>query len=264
MTVINKSKLHKPKIGFCAAFEQGYEILKFVFQQNSNIEFVATCERDDSEYQKKIVELCESNNAKTFRKIDVNENSFLSYLTQENIDIIVLAWWPTIIKSRAINSVNIGWINLHPTLLPYGRGKHGYFWSIVEDTPFGVTIHFIHYGIDTGPILFQKRIPVTFEDTGQSLYDKGVKEVINLFKEKYSDIVSLNFTPKKQDNETSTFHYACEIDNATKIDLNEKYKAIDLINLIRARTFWSGPSVKINHNGYDYYIKLQIEKIEKD
>jgi len=251
----------KPRIGVCAAFELGYDILKFVSQQNSDIEFVATSEKDDSEYQKKIFDLCEKTNTKTFIRINGNEESFVSYLTQEDIDIIILAWWPTIIKSKAINSVNIGWVNLHHSFLPYGRGKHGYIWSIVEDSPFGVTIHFIDDGIDTGPILFQKSIPITIEDTGQSLYKKGVEEVINLFKTKYSDIVSLNFTPEKQDNGSPTFHYAYEIYNETKIDLNKKYKAIDIINLIRARTFWDGPSAIINHNGSDYHIRLEIEKV---
>ena len=256
-------KAAKPKIGFCAAFEPGYDILKFVFQQNSDIEFVATCERDDSEYQKKIVDLCESNNTRTIRKIDANEESFISYLTQEDIDIVVLAWWPAIIKSEAIRSVNVGWVNMHPSLLPYGRGKHGYFWSIVEDTPFGVSIHFIDEGIDTGPILFQKEIPVTFEDTGQSLYKKGVEEVIKLFKENYDRITSLEFTPRKQKDSISTSHFACEIESKTGIDLSGEYRAEDLMNLIRARTFWGGPSLRVNKDGHDYYIRLEIEKVKK-
>jgi len=49
-------------------------------------------------------------------------------------------------------------INLHPSLLPWNRGAHSNFWSFLEDTPKGVTIHIIDEGIDTGDILLQKKI----------------------------------------------------------------------------------------------------------
>ena len=264
MSVETDSKSSMPKIGFCAAFEQGYDILTFVVEQQTNIDFVATYSRDDSEYQQKIIDLCKDNNIKVFENINGNEEKFISFLIDGNIDIVILLWWPSIIKSKSIKSVNLGWINLHPSLLPYGRGKHGYFWSIVEDTPFGVSIHFIDDGIDTGPVLFQKEIDVSFNDTGQTLYEKGVDEVIELFKTKYRDIASLNFTPVKQYEKNATSHFAVEIENKTKIDLNKKYKALDFINLIRARTFWNGPSLKINKDGSDYYLRIKIEEVKKD
>jgi methionyl-tRNA formyltransferase len=253
-----------PKIGFCAAFEQGYDILTFIVKQQAEINFVATCINDDSKYQGKIIDLCNDYHIKVIEKISGNDEFFVSHLNDQNVDIVVLAWWPSIIKAASIKSVNIGWINLHPTLLPYGRGKHGYYWSIVEDSPFGVSIHLIDEGVDTGPVLFQKEIDVSFNDTGQSLYQKGVDEVISLFKEKYMDIVSLNFTPVKQNEETATFHFAKELEEKAKLDLNQEYKALDLINIIRARTFLNGPSLRANKDGCDYYLRLQIEKTEKN
>ena len=252
-----------PKIGFCAAFEQGYKVLTFAVQQQNNVDFVATNSKDDSKYNQKIIDLCKHNNIKVFENINGNEEKFIYFLIDENIDIVILSWWPSIIKLKSIKSVKTGWINLHPSLLPYGRGKHGYFWSIVEDTSFGVSIHFINDGIDTGPVLFQKMIEVSFNDTGETLYKKGVDEIIKLFKRKYSDIVSLNFTPVIQDNKNATSHFAKEIEDKSKIDLNKRYKALDLINLIRARTFCNGASLKINKDGSDYYLRINVEKVKK-
>jgi len=258
------SQLVKPKIGFCVAFEQGYDILKFVLQQQSKVEFVATFNGDDSKYPNKIIDLCQINNVKTFKNITGNEENFISFLIKEDIDIIILAWWPAIIKSKSIKSVNIGWINLHPSLLPYGRGKHGYFWAIVDKTPFGVSIHLIDENIDTGSVLFQKGVEISFTDTGQTLYEKGVQEVIKLFKKKYNDITTLNFIPIKQDDKIATSHFAIEIKDKTKIDLNKKYRALDLINLIRARTFFNGTSLKVNIDGAEYYLRMDIVEVEKD
>jgi hypothetical protein len=58
MSVETDSKSGIPKIGFCAAFKQGYDILTFVIQQQNNVDFVATCSKDDSKYQQDIIDLC--------------------------------------------------------------------------------------------------------------------------------------------------------------------------------------------------------------
>lgn len=49
-------------------------------------------------------------------------------------------------------------INLHISYLPWNRGACPTFWSLVKDTPQGVTIHEIDEGVDTGPILVQEKV----------------------------------------------------------------------------------------------------------
>ena len=102
MSVETEIQSGMPKIGFCAAFEQGYDILKFVMRQQTKINFVATCIKDDSEYQQKIIDLCNDNNIKVFKNINGNEEKFISFLIDENIDIVILSWWPSLIKSNSI------------------------------------------------------------------------------------------------------------------------------------------------------------------
>ena len=46
-------------------------------------------------------------------------------------------------------------INLHIYFLPFNRGAHPNFWSFIENTPSGVSIHKIDKGIDTGDIINQ-------------------------------------------------------------------------------------------------------------
>lgn len=52
-------------------------------------------------------------------------------------------------------------INLHTSLLPYNRGSAPNFFSFLEDTPKGVTIHRVDSGLDTGDILCQKELFLT-------------------------------------------------------------------------------------------------------
>lgn len=49
-------------------------------------------------------------------------------------------------------------INLHISYLPFNRGAHPNFWSWIENTQAGVTIHEIDDGIDTGPIIAQQKL----------------------------------------------------------------------------------------------------------
>lgn len=253
----------KPRICLLSAFKQGYELLCYVIEKKYSLSFVATCHCDDSEFEEQISDLCERSKIRTFRKINANERDFTKTLREERIDVVILAWWPDIIKKEAIKSVKIGWLNLHPSYLPYGRGKHAYFWSIIEKTPFGVSIHFIDEGVDTGKVLFQRRIPFSIEDTGESLYKKGVEEVIKLFKEKCDDIMTLNLKPIEQDNKITTSHFAKEIEEISTIKLEKSYKAIDLIDIIRARSFINKPSAYFYYNDEKYYIRLDIEKTNK-
>ncbi|MCA9789831.1 MAG: hypothetical protein KC462_08660, partial [Cyanobacteria bacterium HKST-UBA05] len=64
-------------------------------------------------------------------------------------------------------------LNVHGTLLPKYRGGRTLNWVIAHgETESGVTVHQIDTGMDTGPILLQRRFPVSAFDTGKSLYRK--------------------------------------------------------------------------------------------
>lgn len=78
-------------------------------------------------------------------------------------------------------------VNLHPSLLPWGRGSHPATWAIWESTPFGGTAHLMTETIDTGPILAQRVVPVESEDTSASLYSKGLDALWDIYQ---TDVVS--------------------------------------------------------------------------
>ena len=71
--------------------------------------------------------------------------------------------------------------NLHPSPLPFGRGKHTNVWPIIEDTPAGVSLHVMTPEIDRGPVLLGREVPVHLDDTGATLYarlEEAGKELI--------------------------------------------------------------------------------------
>lgn len=90
-------------------------------------------------------------------------------------------------------------INLHISLLPWNRGANPNFWSFVDDTPKGVTIHQINAGLDKGKILCQKECFFDAEkETFLSTYDKLNETIVALFKENCQDIMGGRIVPREQ------------------------------------------------------------------
>ena len=195
-----------------------------------------------------------------FLNSQLKDESVLIKLLKSKVDYILLAWWPHIIKDPILSMPNIGVLNFHPSLLPYNRGKHYNFWTIVENTPFGVSIHFVNETIDGGDVIFQKQINKDWLDTGQTLYFKAQEAMIELFTEKYSDIRKVDYVRNKQNPDLSTFHRAKELDQASKILLDKKYEAREIINIIRARTFIPHPGAWFEEDGNKYEIRISITK----
>ena len=69
-----------------------------------------------------------------------------------------------------------GTINAHPGLLPQLRGSSSVGWALYKDLPVGSTVHYVDAGIDTGPILLQRQLPVR---RGEG-YEQIVRRVLTL------------------------------------------------------------------------------------
>ena len=76
----------------------------------------------------------------------------------KNIDLVITFNYRKILDKNILKKLKRPAINLHISYLPFNRGCHPNFWSFVENSPKGVTIHEIDKGIDTGPIIYQKKI----------------------------------------------------------------------------------------------------------
>ena len=71
-----------------------------------------------------------------------------------------------IIAEEVLRAVDAPFINYHAGITPKYRGVHGGYWANAEGDPgnFGITVHLIDKGIDTGDVLYQARLVPAAED----------------------------------------------------------------------------------------------------
>ena len=76
-------------------------------------------------------------------------------------DVVVTACFPWRLPGTVLALPPLGCLNIHPSLLPRGRGPDPVFWTFRRgERVTGVTVHLMDAGLDTGPILVQERIEV--------------------------------------------------------------------------------------------------------
>jgi methionyl-tRNA formyltransferase len=179
-------------------------------------------------------------------------------------DLGILAWWPKLIKAPLLTMPKCGFVNTHPSLLPHGRGKHYNFWTIVEQSPFGASLHMVDDKVDSGDVVAQTVIPYSWEDTGASLYARALDATERLFKDTYPSMRSLDFPRKPQDLTQGSLHRAPEMDAASVIALDKHYTARELLNLLRARTFPGFPACSFTGDDGDVFeVMVDIRRKQK-
>jgi methionyl-tRNA formyltransferase len=76
-------------------------------------------------------------------------------------EVAVAACFPWRLPRAAREIPPLGILNIHPSLLPVGRGPEPVFWTLRRGEPVtGVTVHRMDAGFDTGPIVAQAQMPV--------------------------------------------------------------------------------------------------------
>jgi len=128
-------------------------------------------------------------------------NDYYKAVVQElrirEVGLVVLAGFMRIIGKPLIEAYRDRVMNIHPALLPSFPGLHGQ--KQAQDYGVrisGCTVHFVDEGMDTGPIIIQAAVPVSFEDTEEALSERILKlehrifpEAIRLFSEGRLEVI---------------------------------------------------------------------------
>ncbi len=105
-------------------------------------------------------------NDKDFPSRDLFEEQIIKTLTENNIELIILAGWMKIISENFVNKFKNKIINIHPSLLPSFKGRNAIADALANGVFFtGCSVHFVETKVDSGKIIIQGVLPINpYED----------------------------------------------------------------------------------------------------
>ncbi len=142
-------------------------------------------------------------------------------------DLLVFAFVTDIVRQPVLDAATHGAIQYHPSLLPRHRGRSAMNWPIIAgETTTGLTVFWVDEGIDTGPILLQREVEITPDDTLGSLYfprlyPMGVEALAEAAR-----MVRDGVAPRiPQDHSLGTYDPPCEAQHA-RIDFTRPARVV--------------------------------------
>lgn len=105
---------------------------------------------------------------------NINSQEFRGFLVDADCDIFVSMSFNQIFKREVIDIPSNKIINCHAGKLPYYRGRNILNWALINDEKdFGVTVHYVDEGIDTGDIILQRVYSINDNDTYSTLLNRS-------------------------------------------------------------------------------------------
>ncbi|HAJ27437.1 MAG TPA: UDP-4-amino-4,6-dideoxy-N-acetyl-beta-L-altrosamine N-acetyltransferase [Syntrophus sp. (in: bacteria)] len=140
--------------------------------------------------------------------IEMEDPIDTEFIKKNKIDFMISYGYRHIIRQPVLDFMKDKIVNLHISHLPWNRGADPNLWSFLEDTPKGVTLHFVDEGIDTGDIISQRELKFDSDkETLASTYEKLDAEIIALFQDTWPLIRWFGGgTPRTQQPQGGTIH----------------------------------------------------------
>lgn len=99
------------------------------------------------------------------------EKRYVAELKKHKVDVVVLAGFMRVIKGGLLKAFPGRILNIHPSLLPAFQGLEAWKQALAYGVKIaGCTVHVVDDGVDTGPILVQKPVPIFGSDTAETLH----------------------------------------------------------------------------------------------
>lgn len=182
----------KLKIGYFADGPWSHNAFeKIVNDKKFEIRFIVP--RNDTQ-DSTLFNFSKKHNIDYFKLKNVNSETSLKKILDYDCDVLVSMSFNQIFRKDIINLTPIGIINCHAGKLPFYRGRNILNWVLINDEKeFGITVHFVDEGIDTGDIILQKTFPITDLDSYKTLLNTSYSACANILYESLVRIAENNF-----------------------------------------------------------------------
>ncbi len=184
----------------------------------------------------------------------INSDDFLQKISGYGCDLFVSMSFNQIFGKRLIECPRLQTINCHAGKLPFYRGRNILNWALINDEKeFGITVHYVDEGIDTGDILAQRIFPITDQDNYATLLERAYPGCAELL---YETVKQLQAGQATRNAQTEThppgFYCTGRLEGDERLNWNQPSR--DIFNFVRAicrpgpeaRTFCEDAEIRIN------------------
>ena len=186
----------------------------------------------------------------------------LAYLKDLKPDCIVVAAFGQILPKAVLDIPRYGCVNIHASLLPLYRGASPIQQAILHrDKETGISTMMMAEGMDTGDILLQKKIPLTGEETGESLF-----EALSLLSQdcivETLSLLEQGKCPRRVQEEEKASHCSMIVKQDGFVNWNKP--AVEIEAMVRAFNPWPA-AVSVLPNGKSFKIwKARVIKQKEE
>lgn len=153
-------------------------------------------------------------------------------------ELIVVAAFGQILPDAILDLPKLGCLNVHPSLLPRYRGASPIATAILQgDEITGVTIMLLDAGMDTGPILNQREMPISADDTTGSLASKLAQAGAQLLVETLPLWIDGQIKPQPQEENRASYS---KVISKSDGEIDWRLSTLELWRRVRAFDPWPG------------------------
>lgn len=239
------------KIGYFADGPWSHNAFeKLIGDKNIKIEFI--CVRFDTE-DEVLKAQAEKYSLPCFKHKNINEKSFLKKIAVFECDLFVSMSFNQIFRNEIINLPKFKTINCHAGKLPFYRGRNVLNWALINnEDEFGITVHFVDEGVDTGNIILQRVYPINDNDDYSSLLEKSYIECANILYDAIRLFIS-NSVSQTVQTEVHPVGFYCSQRKIGDEILDWNQSSREIFNFIRAICL-PGPMACACLNGKEFFI----------
>jgi methionyl-tRNA formyltransferase len=170
--------------------------------------------------------------------LKMKDPEFLQALAEWKPDLIAVAAFGRILPPAILSLPSLGCINVHGSLLPKYRGAGPIQWAIIKgETETGITTMLMDEGMDTGAMLLQEAIPITPDDTADTLSPRLAELGGRLLVETIVQIKIGTLVPRPQDASQATLAPLLKKEDGV---IDWALPAAVLVNRVRGLSPWPG------------------------
>jgi methionyl-tRNA formyltransferase len=244
--------MKKLKIGYFADGPWSHEALtRILSDETLEIKFICARSENPDEILKS---LAQKHGINFFTHPNVNSIEFLELVRPYKCDLFVSMSFNQIFEKKLIDLTPLKAINCHAGKLPFYRGRNVLNWVLINDeSEFGITVHYMDEGIDTGGIILQKSFEIKDSDDYSTLLKTAYGECGSLLYESIKLLQSgTQHTQKQMEIHPIGSYCRVRIQGDENLDWNTTSRQV--FNFVRAicdpgpqaRTWLHGHEVKIN------------------